>query len=493
MAIQMEKIQKQAEELLDRFEIPSVSITCYQDGKFQTVTAGWKDAEAKIPADEATMYSIGSATKSFTAASIGILCDRGLLDLEDPVKKYIPEFAMFDPYVTEHLTIRDTLCHRCGLSRHELAWYSRLEDYDDQDILYMLRNLKPNVPFRYKMQYQNIMFALAGMVISRISGMEWEDFVQKNIVEPLGMGPISYDAPEFRTFKEAATGYLYSNNPVPGNHPVPYSTLNRMCSAGSLSMTSRQLAAWDAMFLNKGKAPDGTQVLSEKMCEEMLSPQMLISDPIIEPLKGVQDMTSYGLGLFLESYRGVKVAHHGGHIDGFIADQCIVPSKNFACTVLTNSENHVGARVIRYLILDALLESETTDWMGKFLNYQKAQAEASENALTSAEKIAEASAAYPCPAKPEDLEGTYLDAGYGDIKIRSTSDDPAKIRLSVMLGTLGLTAVHYRSQYFLFREDRILTGVEIPGNVEIDINGNVIGFSIDLNMDGNKIFFKKQK
>lgn len=168
------------------------------------------------------MYSIGSCTKSFTAAAIAVLCDRGLLSLDDPVRKYIPEFDMYDSYAGSHLTVRDMLCHRCGLPRHELAWYPRLSEYSEKQMIDMLRHLKPNAPFRYKWQYQNMMYTLAGILISRVSGTTWENFVEETLVGPLGLGAISYDAPQFNTFEAAAQGYRYFEDPVPaGNKPVP--------------------------------------------------------------------------------------------------------------------------------------------------------------------------------------------------------------------------------------------------------------------------------
>ncbi|MDY3918593.1 MAG: serine hydrolase [Candidatus Limivivens sp.] len=475
MLVNMKKLQEKAERLLDEMQVPSVSITCWQDGVSETVTAGCKDLENQIPADEDTLYSIGSCTKSFTAAAIAVLCDRGLLSLEDPVRKYVPEFGMYDPYVSEHLTIRDMLCHRCGLPRHELAWYSRLSEYSEEQMLDMLRFLKPNVPFRYKMQYQNVMFTLAGIVISRVSGTTWKDFVQKNLIEPLGMGAVSYDAAELETFEGRATGYRYFDGEQPGNRQVPYCPLYTMCPAGSMSMTSAQLAMWDAMFLNGGKAADGTQVISGEMCKEMTSPQMLISDPIIKPLQGYQDMCSYGLGFFIESYRGTKILHHGGHIDGFLADQCFVPEKNFACVVLTNSENSYITRALRYSILDEALGLEPVDWASRFRAY-KAETESQQQAEATDRKEALAlSAAYPCPVSLSEIAGTYRDNGYGTIVVAEEEGG-----LSVQLGTLTLHGFHYRSQYFIFTEEHVLPGVELEAEAEYDKDGKVTAFLMRL-------------
>lgn len=473
--IDRKELQKKAEQLIERYQIPSVSITYYQNGSFETVNAGYKDVENQIPADADTLYSIGSCTKSFTAAAIAVLCDKGLLRLEDPVATVLPEFGMYDPYAGSHLTIRDMLCHRCGLPRHELAWYPRLSQYNEKQMINMLRFLKPNEPFRYKMQYQNMMYTLSGFVISRVSGTTWEKFVQENLIAPLDMGPISYDAPQLETFEGRARGYrFFEDGDVPGNRQVPYCPLYTMCPAGSISMTSTQLAKWDALFLNKGKA-NGKQIISEEMCTQMFTPQMLLSDPIAAPLQGYLDMCSYGLGFFVENYRGTKVVQHGGHIDGFIADQCFVPEKDFACSVLTNSENPYGARVIRYLLLDEALGLEPVDWIGNFLSFHNDMKQKQAEALTSRDAVKSQSDEYPCPAPLSAICGSYVDNGYGDITIREEENG-----LALELGTLTLHGFHCRSQYFLFTEEHVLPGVQLEAEAEIDREGNVTAFLVAL-------------
>ena len=489
MKVDRKEIRAKAEELCRSAHIPSVSMTVLQDGIAESVVVGEKDIDQHIPADVDTVYSIGSCTKSFTAAAIGVLCDRGQLELDAPVRRYMPEFEMYDPYVGEHLTVRDTLCHRCGLPRHELAWYPRLLSYGEKDIFRMLRALRPNEPFRYKMQYQNIMFTLAGMLIERVSGMSWRDFVEENLIQPLGIGRVTYDAPELLQHPARAKGYCWFDGADAGLREMPYSRLGVMCAAGSMSMTSRQLAKWDAMFLNKGRSEDGAQVLSEKMVQEMTSPQMIISDPIIPPMQDVQDMCAYGLGFFLETYRGVKVIHHGGYIDGFIADQCFVPDRNFACTVLTNAECQIGARTMRYLMLDQLLDAEPTDWIGRFETYQAELKKAQQDARTDEEKRAAVSAAHPCPVALEEIEGRYDNEGYGDICVAAENGG-----LTVQLGTISLSGKHYRDQYFLFEEPRIMPGEEILGSVDVDREGRVTGFALALEKtDPKPVLFEKNK
>lgn len=476
----MDEIQIQLARLPELHNVPSASVTISHKGTVTHLCVGSKDLENHIPADPDTMYAIGSCSKSFTAAAVCVLCDQGKLKLDDPVKDYIPEFEMYDTYVSTHLTIRDMLCHRCGLPRHELAWYPRLETYTEADMIRMFRYLKPSQPFRYKMQYQNQMFALAGFLIERVSGLSWKDFLQKYLIEPMGIGEIAYDAPELAAASNHAEGYRcdYKTHTL---KKVPYATLNTMQAAGSLSMTSAQLAAWDTMLMHGGQY-NGKQILSPQMCKEMTSPQMLISDGVIKPLENKVDNQSYGLGLFLENYRGIPVIQHGGHIDGFIADMCFVPSMDFACTVLTNAENPVAGRVIRYYLLDMLAGKQPEDWASMLADFLKETREKAEN-----EPVPPSDLQKPCPVSTEDICGSYHNPGYGSLEVTCQAD-----ALLAKLGTLTLHGTHLRNTYFIFTEEHVLPGEKMEGQIQLDAQGKVISLDIALNSaDSEKISFSR--
>lgn len=475
-----EKIQSCLDRLLEQHRVPSVSVSIYHEGRYTLFQAGCKDLENKNPAAADTMYAIGSCSKSFTAAAVCVLADQGLVNLDAPVKQYIPEFEMYDSYVSTHLTVRDMLCHRCGLPRHELAWYPRLDTYKEADMINMFRHLKPSQPFRYKMQYQNQMFALAGFLIQRVSGLTWKDFLQKYLAEPMGFGKIAYDAPELAAASDYACGYRYDYKSGTLNQ-VPYATLNTMQAAGSLSMTSGQLAAWNVMLMSHGEY-NGKQILSPEMCKEMTSPQMLISDPVLKPLEGHLRNQSYGLGLFLEDYKGTPVVQHGGHIDGFIADMCFAPALDFACAVLTNAENPVAGRAVRYSLLDMLIGSESEDWVKVLADVL---AETREKAELTPLPPSDSQA--PCPVPLSHICGEYANPGYGDL-IVSHKDG----KLEAKLGTLTLTGHHRRNQHFIFTEEHVLPGEQLEGLIQLDVEGNVT--SLDIALDGSskeKIVFAR--
>ena len=171
---------------LSDFSMAGVSVSVWDGGKEYHSASGLSNIEAGISSSPDTVYGIASSSKAFTATGIGILADRGLLDLDDTVIKHLPDFRMYDPYVTENLTIRDILCHRCGLPRHDFMLELRADD-GPEEIVRALRYLRPAHPFRYRFNSQNHMFGLAAFLVGKISGESFEDFITENIFRPLGM------------------------------------------------------------------------------------------------------------------------------------------------------------------------------------------------------------------------------------------------------------------------------------------------------------------
>ena len=169
-----ESLRDMAGEGLKLWESPSVSVGVVKDGK--TVFCGGfglRDVEKNLPADGETLYQIGSCSKAFTAALVAILVDQGKLDWDAPVTTYVPEVRFYDDFTTEAVTLRDLLCHRTGLPRHEYSWYGT--DFDKATLVHNLRYLEPNQPIRTKFQYNNQCFILAGYVVERVTGKSFEE------------------------------------------------------------------------------------------------------------------------------------------------------------------------------------------------------------------------------------------------------------------------------------------------------------------------------
>ncbi|RYY11190.1 MAG: class A beta-lactamase-related serine hydrolase, partial [Cytophagaceae bacterium] len=175
---------------LQAFDVPGIAVVVVKDG--QVVVAkgyGVSSLATKAPVDANTLFEIGSCTKAFTAAALGLLVDEGKLRWDDKVTDYIPEFRMYDPYVTAEFTVRDLLCHRSGLDRGtaNLTFSPDSTDFTVQDVIHSLRYFKPVSSFRSEYVYDNCLYLVAGEVVARIAGQPWTSFVETRLLRPLGM------------------------------------------------------------------------------------------------------------------------------------------------------------------------------------------------------------------------------------------------------------------------------------------------------------------
>src|SRR5450432_4714782 len=141
---------------------------------------GFRNNEEKLPVTPNTLFAIGSCTKSFTASLIGSLAAKGDLDIDKPVRDYLPELKFYNDEMNDRITLRDMMCHRTGLPRHDLSWYlftTQSRDSLQQRIAYM----EPSAGLREKWQYNNFMFMLQGLVVEKITGKSWEDNIREKI------------------------------------------------------------------------------------------------------------------------------------------------------------------------------------------------------------------------------------------------------------------------------------------------------------------------
>src|SRR6188768_742351 len=170
------------------FDVPGIAVAIIKDGKvIHSKGYGLRSLNTKQPVDEYTIFGIASNSKVFTAAALGILVDEGKLNWDDKVRDYIPEFKLYDPYVTAEFTIKDLLTHRSGLGlgAGDLMFFPDGNDFTMKDIISNLRYLKPVSGFRTKFDYDNNLYLIAGEIVTRVSGKSWAEFVEEKIFAPL--------------------------------------------------------------------------------------------------------------------------------------------------------------------------------------------------------------------------------------------------------------------------------------------------------------------
>ena len=185
-AAKLEGLDDLAAQAMKEWKVPGVALAVVQDGKVIYAKGyGYRDLENKLPVTTATLFPIGSITKSFTALTFGILKNEGKVDWDQPVRTYLPEFQMYDPVSSEQATPRDLFSHRTGLPRHDLVWYS--SDFSREDLVSRLRYLMPNKGFRSAYQYNNLTVMTMGYLEGKLSGLGWEAAIREKIFAPLGM------------------------------------------------------------------------------------------------------------------------------------------------------------------------------------------------------------------------------------------------------------------------------------------------------------------
>src|SRR5579863_4470029 len=214
-----EQIDSLAERSRRAFDVPGIAVCVIKDGRvIHSRGYGFRSLRTGQPVDENTLFGIASNSKAFTTAALGMLVDEGKLSWDDKVRKFIPEFKLYDPYVTEEFTIRDLLCHRSGLGlgAGDLMFFPDSSDFTIRDILNNLQFLKPVTSFRSQYAYDNNLYIVAGEVVARVSGMSWDDFIEQRIMHPLSMTHSAASWDRLRDSSDAIDGHA----PVEGKVQV---------------------------------------------------------------------------------------------------------------------------------------------------------------------------------------------------------------------------------------------------------------------------------
>src|SRR5205085_4676615 len=171
------------------FEVPGLAVAVVKDDAV-VVSKGYgvRKLGEPAPVDARTLFGIASNTKVFTATALGLLVEDKKIEWDAPVIRYLPAFAMWDPYVTRELTVRDLLVHRSGLGlgAGDLLWWPA-STYDRKEIARRLRFIPPATSFRSAYAYDNVLYLIAGELIEAISGQSWENFVATRILARVGM------------------------------------------------------------------------------------------------------------------------------------------------------------------------------------------------------------------------------------------------------------------------------------------------------------------
>jgi CubicO group peptidase (beta-lactamase class C family) len=411
-AITSPEIDALVERTLKAFDVPGIAVAVVKDGKvIHSKGYGVRSLGSPEKVDENTLFGIASNSKAFTAATLGILIDEGKLKWDDRVIDYIPEFRMYNSYVTEEFTIRDLLTHRSGLGlgAGDLMFWPGQNSFTMKDIIHNLRYLKPVSGFRTKYDYDNLLYMVAGEVVARISGKPWEEFVEERIMRPLGMVK---SASSFNRLKDKSN-VIAAHAVVDGKVKViARDRFEFGNSAGGINSSISEMSKWVIMQLQHGKYGDGKQLFSENVHEEMWTPQTIIS--VRSPGIYNTHFNSYGLGWNLSDVMGYKQASHTGFVAGMVTQVTLVPELNLGIIVLTNQQIGAAFTSITNQIKDSYFGIKGKDRVKENADRMQTNLGSADKVTTEAWRV---SAAATPPANLDQFTGTYRDVWFGDITI----------------------------------------------------------------------------
>jgi CubicO group peptidase (beta-lactamase class C family) len=363
------------------------------------------------PVDEHTMFAIGSSSKAFTATLVAMLVDQGKMKWDDPATTYLPGLQLYDPYVSRELTVRDLLTHRSGLARGDVMWYAT--DYNRDEILRRVRFLKPTWSVRSHFGYQNIMFLAAGQAAARAAGTTWDDLVRERIFSPLGMTESNTSIRELAGKTNVATPHTDVNDTL---MIVPWHNIDNIGPAGSINSNVSDMIKWVRFQLAQGKV-GGKSLVSASALGETHTAQMTI--PVgadARQLNPYTHLEAYGMGWFLQDYRGRELDQHGGNIDGMSAMVAIMPEEKIGLVILTNANGSPVPTITMNRVLDALLNEPARDWNAEYRKqFEKLRAQGKE---AEQKRLAQRATGTKPSLVLDRYAGVYSDSMYGDVSVR---------------------------------------------------------------------------
>ena len=399
---------------LEALRTPGAAIAVVRDGRVLFAKGyGIRARGDTGHVDAHTLFQIASNTKAFTTAALAILADEGKLSWDDPVTKFLPGFALYDPYVTRELTVRDLVTHRSGLGlgAGDLLWFH--SNYSRAEIAYRIRFAKPASSFRSAYAYDNVLYIVAGEIVPAVAGTTWDEFVTRRIFTPLQMAETGTTIAYFTSSRNAAAPHAVERGTL---QVVPIDSVDNTAPAGGIVSNVADLAKWLICRLDSGRYAGG-RLFSERQAREMWSGQTIlpIADPD-PPLAALRpDFAEYGLGWRLRDYRGRKIVTHTGGLAGMSSQITLVPAEKLGIVILTNSESDLMA-ALSYRLLDEFLDGgPRTDWVAAFVRaaqLDRAQADSTVRANRAARD------SLSKPSLPQErYAGRYRDELYGDAGI----------------------------------------------------------------------------
>jgi CubicO group peptidase (beta-lactamase class C family) len=480
--------------------LAGIAVAVVKDGKIiHSKGYGVTSVATKEKVNEHSRFAIASNSKAFTTMALAILADEGKLGWLDNVVDHIPEFKMYNPYVTANFNIQDLLTHRSGLGlgAGDLMFFPDGSDFTITDVLKSFQYQKPVSAFRTKYDYDNLLYVVAGEVVARVSGMSWTDFVEKRIMSPLGM---EHSAGVYQNLKDK------KNVALP--HATTKGTLKQISTytkndatlgaAGGIYASVSDLSKWMLLHLNDGKyGPDLTlRLVSANNLKEMHRPHTFVGFNSNPDAAAKTHFTTYGLGWNVADLHGYVMLSHTGGLPGMLSRTVLIPELNLGVVVLTNTNpGGYSYFTISRSIIESYLGFKTDHItpMAHRIHEQENQGDSVTAAVWNTVKVARGD-----HLKPENFTGIYRDNWFGDIEI--TKKGTALWFTSKRSPKLNGQMFYYKGNTFAIRWEYQDMNCDAFATFSTDEEGNATGIrmkgispNIDFSFDFHDLDLRRVK
>ena len=335
------------------------------------------------------------------------MIDEGKLTWEDKAQKHLPDFKLYDPYMTKELTLADMLCHRSGLEDIGLLYF--MSPLSRDQIIYQMRYLSSLSDFRVLAVYNNFMFLAAGQIVARVSGMSWDDFITQRFLQPLKMKDSVASIREFKNQAALAKPHMYLNGKTIAMTPLD---LHNVGPAGSIISTANDLVNWVRLQLNNGQF-EGKTIIKPETVKQMHSPNAI----------RVQEHPSYmyGFGWGTIDNHGTKIVSHKGSLDGASSIIGLIPDKKVGIIILTNLHvSEARDAIVNYIYDHFLGVKSSVNWLEKEVKKEQAAQEQEKQKLQKIEQLRNPQTKPSVPLNQ--YVSTYLNDLYGEMNITQEGD-----------------------------------------------------------------------
>ena len=418
-----------------------------------------------VPVGGGTLFHHGSCGKAYTGLLAGLLAADGVVDLDAPVRRYVPELRLPDPVVAERVTIRDLLCHRSGLGRHDLAWILN-PSWTPEQVLERLAHLPLIGDLRAQWSYSNFGFALAGLALGRAAGTSWATEMHRRVLEPLGMSRTSLTAHGMAADPDHATPHVVRDGAAV---PTVFRLLNGIGPAGEVISCADDSVRW--LFAQLGEGGIDADIIRAVQNPQMLVPRG--ASPLAE-----MEFVGAAFGWLDGRFRGRPLVWHNGGVDGFSTQTLLLPAERIGIVLSANvyPTNLTLEAVLD--IADSLLgiEASGESW------YERLRASSDEEAAPEQPSpVTGGPAGHP----PADYAGRYVNGGFGAIEVSVAGDV-----LAVRFGEFDVTTTHRHYETWDLRYDALdadlaVTFVGAP-------DGRVVGALVEPEPGAEPIRFRRE-